>query len=156
MVVALCEHDDHRAQGGVRQDFMNSRALRAVLVCLNGFTAVSAIGGGIALITGLERDRFPVDLLRGTPFRDFFGPGLLLGGLVGGSAAAATAGMLWRPRLGVRLSTFAGIVLVGWVCGEVAILRAGRARSWLEPGYFVTGLLMAGLGLLGERAAQKG
>jgi hypothetical protein len=115
---------------------------------------VSAVGGGIALITGLERDRFPVDWLRGTPFRDFVGPGLMLAGLVGASAAAATAGVLWRPRLGVRLSTFAGIVLCGWVCGEAATVRAPQARSWLEAGYFVTGLLMAGLGLLGERQAR--
>jgi hypothetical protein len=55
----------------------------------------------------------------------------------------------------MRLSTLAGTVLMGWVSGEVAILRAPQARSWLEPGYLVIGLLMAGLGLLDLRAQAR-
>jgi hypothetical protein len=49
------------------------------------FVALTALGGGIALATGLEADRFPLDWLRGTPFRNYVIPGLILAGVVGGA-----------------------------------------------------------------------
>jgi hypothetical protein len=124
-----------------------NRFIRAALVGLDGFTALTAVGGGVALAAGLEGDRFPAGLLRGTPFRSYVVPGLILGGAVGGSAAVATACVLRSPWLGARASTLAGAVLMGWVAGEVLILRAPGARSRVEAAYFGIGLLMAGLGL---------
>jgi hypothetical protein len=124
----------------------SGRLIQTALVGLDGFTALTAVGGGLALVTGLEGDRFSVRLLRGTPVRSYLVPGLILTGVVGGSAAAATVCMLGGPRLGGRASSVAGAVLMGWVVGEVSIVRAPDARSWVEVAYFGIGLLMAGLG----------
>jgi hypothetical protein len=122
-----------------------------VLLGLDGFTALTALGGSIALVTGLERKRFPVEWLRGTPFRNYTGPGVVLAGVVGAPAAVACACLLCRPRLGMRVSIVAGSLLMGWVVGEVLMLRAPESRSWLEPGYFGVGLLMAVFGMFGLR-----
>jgi hypothetical protein len=73
-----------------------SGVLRAVLVALDSFTVVTATGRGIAPTGGLEADRFPVELLRATPLRSDRLPGVVLGGVVGGSAAVAAASGLRR------------------------------------------------------------
>ncbi len=54
----------------------SSQMIRAGLLSLDGFTALTAVGGGLALATGLEGNRFPAELLRGTPFRSYVVPGL--------------------------------------------------------------------------------
>ena len=48
---------------------------RRVPVALDGFTALTAPEGGVALVTGMERERFPVTLLRGLSFRNDAVPG---------------------------------------------------------------------------------
>lgn len=126
---------------------MKTDGARAVLLAADAFVALTAAGGGIALAAGLEGDRFPPELLAGTPFGSYVVPGLILAGTVGSSSAIATAAMLRRPGAGARASVLAGAVLMGWIVGEVLVLRAPAARSWVEALYFAVGLLMAGLGL---------
>jgi hypothetical protein len=123
-----------------------SRA-RTALFVVDGFAAMSAVGGGIALATGLEGDRFRPELLRGTPFRSYVVPGALLAGVVGKSALWATIATASNPRAGATLSMLAGAVMMGWIAGEVRVLRAPEARSPVEAVYFGVGLAMAGLGL---------
>ncbi len=127
--------------------------IRAGLPSLDGFTALTAVGGGLALATGREGNRFPTELRRGTPFRSSVVPGLILAGVVGGRAAAATITTLRRPCLGAQVSMLSGAMLMGWIVAEVLILRAPMARSWAEPAYCGLWLLMAGLGFLGSRGA---
>jgi hypothetical protein len=43
-----------------------------------------AVAGGLALVTELESDRFPLKLLDGTPFSSYMLPGLILTAAVGG------------------------------------------------------------------------
>ena len=110
---------------------MRGNRVRVALFAVDAFAAVSAVGGGIALATGLEGDRFPTDLLAGTPFRSYVIPGLILAGVVGGSATVAAAATLHSSQAGARASTLAGAVMMGWIVGEVLILRALAARSWV-------------------------
>lgn len=124
-----------------------SQGMRVALVVLGGFTTVTATGGGLALAADIERSRLPIELLLGTPFSSYLVPGLTLAVAVGGSAAAATAATLCSRWLGPRLFTLAGAILVGWIVGEVIILQAPQARSWMEAAYLLVGLSMAGLGL---------
>jgi hypothetical protein len=122
--------------------------LRIALVAVDGSAAVTAIGGGIALATGLEGDRFPTEWLRGTPFSSYLVPGLILATVVGGSAAAATVATLRRPTTGSRASMLAGLVMVGWIVGEILILTGdGEVVSPTEVLYLAAGLAMIGLGL---------
>jgi hypothetical protein len=127
---------------------------RAALVALDGFTALTAIGGGIALATGLEGGRFPAELLAGTPFQSYVVSGLILAGAVGGSAAVAAAATLRNPRAGGLASAVAGAVLMGWIAGEVGLLPR-EARSWVEAAYFSVGLAMVALGLTVGQAERR-
>jgi glyoxylase-like metal-dependent hydrolase (beta-lactamase superfamily II) len=128
-----------------------------LLVAVEAFTAVTAIGGGAALLAGREGARFPPELLMGTPFRSYRVPGLLLTGAGGGSAAVAAGVMLRRPDAGAPASIAAGGLLMGWIAGEALILRQPAARSWVEALYFATGLTMVGLGLaVGRNSGRQG
>ncbi len=121
-------------------------AAHIALVVLDLFVAVTAIGGGIALVTGLEGDRFSPAILRNTPFRGFAGPGLILAIAVGGSAAAATALTLIDRETGAIVSILAGAILMGFIAIEARTLADQDGWSKTEIVYFVTGLLMALLG----------
>jgi hypothetical protein len=102
-------------------------ALFAVDVC----TAVTAVGGGIALASGLEGDRFPDEWLTGTPFRSYVVPGMLLVGVVGGSATLAAAVTVRNPRAGGLTSLLSGVIMMGWIVGEIRMLKQ---RSSVERG----------------------
>jgi hypothetical protein len=128
--------------------------LRIALVAVDGSAAVTAIGGGIALATGLEGDRFHTEWLRATLFSSYLVPGLILATVVGGTAAAATVATLRRATTGSRISMLAGLVMVGWIVGEILILTGdGEVVSPTEVLYLAAGLAMIGLGLAVGRTA---
>lgn len=126
---------------------------RIVLVALAGFVAATAIAGGVMLATGGEGTRFPPALLTSTPFSDYFVPGLLLALVVGGSALVATLACLRDARFGARASVLSGLVLMGWIAGEVLLLPSPETRSWVEAAYFGIGLLAATLGHYATKVA---
>jgi hypothetical protein len=117
-----------------------------VLVVLDSFVAVTAVAGGIALVTGMERKRFSFELLDATPFQGYRVPGLLLGVVVGGISLAATVATLRNRRRGGLASAVAGATLVGWIAGEVRILPP-ETHSWIELAYAGVGLTMSAIGL---------
>ena len=129
---------------------MNERNVRAAVVVVDLFAAVSAIAGAVGLVVGFMN--IPASVLSTTPFADFTIPALLLGLVVGGSALAAGAIALFGPRRIEALATAAaGCVMVGWITVEVAMIGLG---SWLQPFYFVVGLVMIGLAGLLQWAAR--
>ena len=65
---------------------MGSSGVRVAHFVVDAFTAATAVGGGTAWATGLETGRFPAEMLRGTQFGSYVIPGLILAGVVGGSA----------------------------------------------------------------------
>jgi hypothetical protein len=91
---------------------------RRALVALDSFVAITAVAGGIALVTGMERKRFTLELLDQTPFRSYTVPGLLLGVVVGGASLVATVATLRSRRAGPLPSAVAGATLVGWIGGR--------------------------------------
>lgn len=115
------------------------------------FAAVSAFVGAIGLIVGYMH--IPLSVLRGTPFTDFTVPALLLGIVVGGSALAAAAIVVFGPRrltvLGpLSFDAFAlavaGCIMVGWMAIEVGLIGLD---IWVQVLYFVVGLVMSGLAI---------
>lgn len=130
---------------------MNPRTIRRTLVALDAFTAVTAVAGATLLVTGAEADRFPVEALRRTPFKDYVAPGWLLGCLVGGSATVATLATLRDPRTGGAASAVAGVVLVGWVTGGRLLLDLAQRTATdrvTDCVYLATGAGMAALGIV--------
>ena len=119
---------------------------RQVLVALDLFVAVTAVAGGIALVTGMERKRFSPELTKRTPFKSYTVPGLLLGVVVGGTSLVATVATLRDRRSGPLASAVAGATLIGWIAGEVCILPP-ETHSWIEVGYASLGLVMCAAGL---------
>ncbi len=132
-----------------------SNTVRIALFVVDAFTAMTAVGGGLALMTRLEGDRFPLEWLQGTPFSSYVIPGLILTVAVGGTAAVAAVALLRNPAIGALASMLAGMVLMGWIIGEALILNQPAARSWAEAVYFAVGLTMVGLGLVVGRNLQR-
>jgi hypothetical protein len=123
------------------------RVVRSALIGADGLVAVTAIGGGLALAGGLEGSRFPIDWLTGTPFASYLEPGLILAVFVGGSAAMATIVTVRSPSTGGWASVVAGLVLFGWILGEIGILTGdGQLVSATELFYLVVALGTCGLG----------
>jgi hypothetical protein len=129
--------------------------LRVGLFAVDGFTAVTAAGGGIALMAGLESGRFPLGWLEGTPFSSYVIPGLILAVEVGGSATVAAAATLRTRHAGALASLLAGVIMLGWIVGEVLILNRPSRPMWIEVFYFAAGLLMTLLGLMVGRTDWK-
>ena len=121
--------------------------LEVALLAVDGFVALTAIGGGIALAARLEADRFSLDLLKGTPFKTFVGPGLILALGPGGSATVAAVATIVDGEAGGIASIAAGAVLIGFIAIEIAILNQ---PSWTktEAFYIGVGASMAILGAL--------
>jgi len=111
-------------------------AIRRTVVGLHLFNAVSAVGGGIALIAGGLP--VPIDLLRHTPFESFVVPGIFLAVIIGGSATIGATALLTHRRRALVTSGAAGAVMVGWIAGETVLVEG---FSWLQGLYLLTGAI---------------
>ena len=87
------------------------------LLLLNAF---GAIAGGIAVMR--DAMPFPDVWLQGTPFHSYFLPGLILFLAVGGSHFAAACAIFRRHPLAQRAAMFSGLVLTGWMIGELSLI----------------------------------
>lgn len=103
---------------------------------------VMALGGGIALVAAPDGSimTMPLSMLAGSPFPDFFFPGLILGGLFGiGSMAVAVLGLrTWR--IAPFLAFAIGVGQMIWIVVELAIIKG---LSVLHPICFGIGLAIA-------------
>jgi hypothetical protein len=138
---------------------MNHKIIRILLSLLTGFVALTAIGGGVALLVGVEGNRFPLEWLRGTPFGTYTVPALILAGVVGGSALVACITLFTRPSFGWRAALVSGILMMGFIAVEVLILQQEPpGPTLIEWFYFGLGLVIAALAtyhLILERPNQS-
>ncbi|MDA0352880.1 MAG: hypothetical protein O3A10_11800 [Chloroflexi bacterium] len=125
-----------------------SEVPHALLLFFDLFVALTAIGGGVALIAGLEGTRYPTEVLSRTPFRSFLVPGLILAVVVGGSAVLATVQLITNREMGGLLSIVAGALLGGFIAVEVAALNDEPGWSTTELVYLAIGVVMVGLGVV--------
>jgi hypothetical protein len=112
------------------------RQARSVLGLLL-FNGVSAVGGGIALMTGLIPEQ--VTWVQHTGFPSLFFPGVILMAIVGGSSLVAAVAMLKRAAGWQLASVLAGVIMVFWIVGEIASIRAFH---FLQVIYLITGALV--------------
>jgi hypothetical protein len=118
----------------------NNWRVRTALLALDLFVGLTAVTGGLAILLGAIQ--MPGEWLYHTPFSSYQVPGMVLAVIVGGSALVAAVAVMVRSVWDAPASLVAGIILVGWVVAEVAMLGL---QSGLQPFYFVIGLLMIGL-----------
>lgn len=127
-------------------------ALRRGSAVVSGFVAVTACLGGVELLTGWPREQ-PAAWLEGTPFDSYRVPGLLLGGLVGGSAALASWSAVRQRRRWPEASALAGAVLAGWTVAEVGMLNQPEAPTPIEWWYGGLGAALIAAGASARRRA---
>lgn len=107
---------------------------KAALLVLLGFNAVSAVGGGIALMAGSINESA---WIRHTGFTSLYFPGLILFSIVGGSAMVAWLAM-WKKLTGWQIATLlSGIIMLFWITGEIVSIRSFH---WLQIIYALSGL----------------
>jgi hypothetical protein len=128
---------------------MKQKLVRLAIGVPAAFNALSAIGGGIALLLGTYKDgvlieaggnaQFPLEWLQHTPFSDYSIPALILTIGVGGSSLIAAALLFTGRDEGILASVVAGLIMAGFIVGEVVMLKQGI--SLIEGLYFGLGLL---------------
>jgi len=120
---------------------------RVTLAVVDGFAAISAFGGGYAVMAGIIKPG--TDLAAG-PFSwlisDYFVAGALLLVVTGGTALAALVATLRSRTAGAGFSAAAGLVMMGWIASEVVLV----GPHWLQAVYFAVGLVMLALALMVE------
>jgi len=120
---------------------MKHKNVRIAIGVLTAFIALSAIGGGIAMLIGA--DQFPAEWLRTTPFTDYTIPALVLAIVVGGSSLIAAVTVFTGREAGLLASVVAGLILAGYIVVEIVMLKQGV--SWIEGLYLGLGLVIVGL-----------
>lgn len=121
---------------------------RIVLLVVEGFLAVTAVAGGVALALGPRLGPAgiipPPEYLRGSPFESYLVPGLILLLVVGGTQLFAFLLLLRRLDWAVAAAGMAGCGLLIWVFVQMVIIPF----SVLQAVYFGGGLLELVLALL--------
>jgi hypothetical protein len=95
--------------------------ISTVVIVLDVVLGLAAVAGGVYLLAGAPR--LSRGWLRGTPFRSFFWPGILLLVLVGGSLLVAAGLLLADSQVARLVSMEAGLILFAW--GAIPLTSAG-------------------------------
>jgi hypothetical protein len=121
---------------------------RTVLIGSTAFLGLTAIAGGIALLTEVIDPG--LGLLDGSPFEDYLVPGLSLTGL--GVLSAASSMLVWRRVPGAEvLCAMAGIGIVIYETVEVAVI----GRHFLQALYAALGVGILALAAIPPRGGRR-
>lgn len=115
--------------------------VRGALIGIGVFNALSAIGGGIGLLTPGSMG-IPIEVISGAGFTSYLWPAVILIGVVGGTQALAVVAELRRRRTALFWAAVAGLGMVIFIFVELAIMQG---FSILHGIYFVTGVLQLAL-----------
>lgn len=133
---------------------MTHKILKSVLIISVTFIALTAIGGGIAMIAGI--DKFPLEWLADSLFSNYTIPALLLAIIVGGSSLLATIMLIINQKTGFFISIFAGLIMMIFILAEVLILKqTPPGPTVIEIFYFLMGLIVFLLSLYGNKKFIK-
>lgn len=104
--------------------------------------AINAFGGGYYGMSGAEG--IPTAWLSGSPFPDYFIPGLFLFAVVGGSSLLASVLVFRNHPLARKAAMACGILVLCWLVVQVAIIGY---VSWMQPATAITATLILLLSL---------
>jgi len=126
---------------------MKTRRIEIILGIILTVVAVGAIPAGLAMVLKPDGSimHLPIDILQGSPFKDFLIPGLYLLGVNGLAGLAVAIICFVHSRYSAIIGMVLGICLVLWII--VQLLTTGLI-SWMQPAYFTVGLVEITLGLL--------
>lgn len=129
--------------------FLSYRLVRGLLIAVGIFNAVSAVGGGIGLLTPGSMG-IPLSLIAGSGFTSYFWPGVMLIFVIGGTQCLAVVSELRSSRTAAFWAAFSGFTMIIWIFVEMAVMGG---YSVLHGIYFATGvaqlaLVLALLGVL--------
>ena len=117
-----------------------TKSIRIILIVLTFFLALTAVGGGIQLLTGVFVP--PVEMLNGI-FNDYTIPGLALGLIVGGSALFAGILLARKNKFAIMASIAVGVNIMFFEFVEMLVIGspAGPAR-FMQIFYFGMGTVI--------------
>jgi hypothetical protein len=107
---------------------------RTAIVVLSGFVGLMALVPGWQIMTdgSVYGFKLPADWLSGYwPFEGYFVAGLVLLIVVGGGCVATALVNVWSQRVGAIVAMVMGIVLVGWIAGELVFLTQTMVMTWV-------------------------
>lgn len=104
---------------------------RLGLLALTAFCTLSAIAGFIYL-TVARAPGWSTDFLKGSPFRSYTWPGVILLTVVGGTQLLAFVLLLTRRPSGTFFAAVAGFAMVIWIIAEQLLFHVPEVRGqWL-------------------------
>ncbi len=118
---------------------MNRSVRTKVLFGLNLFLGLTAVAGGVSLLTGLIK--VPLTALAGSPFTDFTVPAILLAAIIGGTSLLAAWLVHLGLSLGNRVSAIAGGAIIIFEIVEWNII----GFAWLQAVYIGIGVAILAL-----------
>jgi len=126
---------------------MKRKRIETALGIILTVVAIGAIPAGLAMILKPDGSimHLPIDILQGSPFKDFLIPGLYLFGVNGLASLAGAVICFVHSRYSAISGLVLGICLVLWII--VQMLTTGLI-SWMQPTYFAVGLVEIAFGLL--------
>jgi hypothetical protein len=122
--------------------------LRAITIGVEVVLGLSALYGGIGLLTGTIG--MPDTWLEGTPFRTWLVPGIALLLLVAVPMLAATVVELRARRGAEVVSAVAGLMQVGWIAIELLFMH--RRYDPLQPLVLILASVLLGAVVLRVRS----
>ncbi|MDL2341661.1 MAG: hypothetical protein QFB87_01105 [Patescibacteria group bacterium] len=119
---------------------MIAKTRSVLLLCM--FNALTAIAGGLSLMTGLIKP--PLKWLSLTPYDSYVVPGLVLLAIVGGSSLFATVALVKKVKWNALYAMLAGWIMWGWIVTEIILIHQ---FSWLQTLYLGTALAIIWLSI---------
>ncbi|MBK8610709.1 MAG: hypothetical protein IPL84_12415 [Chitinophagaceae bacterium] len=115
--------------------------MKTLLLILISFIAVTATLSGLVMITNPGGDllHLQLGLLKGTPFKDFQLPGILLTAVVGGINLVAVFYNIQRHKNRYNWALAAGFVISGWIIVQLILIQVAH---WLHFIYLGMGILI--------------
>ncbi len=123
------------------------KALSVVEGILHAFVSLGALAAGALMILSPQGNvmQMPLSMLRGSPFRDFLVPGIILFTINGLGQALAAVLCFTQHRLAAYCGAMFGLGLMIWIFLQVSFIGGGH---WLQYLYFALGLAEASLAVL--------
>jgi hypothetical protein len=115
--------------------------MKILLFILVSFIAVTSTLSGLMMMSDPDGGllNLSLQLLRPTPFKSYFLPGILLTGVVGVANIAAAYTNITRSSTRYNWSILGGITITGWIVTQMIVIQS---IHWLHFIYLCTGLLI--------------